>query len=128
MLKLTYTETGFYLELVPTSIEDWVQSRVVLAVRVSQSLCVEPSRASFLLPANLPGIDILKKSATCGDREIMTVCVCDADYLEVTLHGSWIYNGCDDGNGVFVAKMEDKIEFFLHKLWQQAQVCQQVSR
>ncbi|NJL65238.1 MAG: hypothetical protein HC903_29920 [Methylacidiphilales bacterium] len=132
MLKLTYTETDFYLECLTQSIEDWVQARVILALRVGQSLYVEPSTASFLLPVSLPGVDVLKKSI-CGDnqgslrdRDIMTVCVCDSEYIEVTLHGSWMSGGCDDANGVFVTKMSDRTECFLHKLWQEAQVCQEV--
>ncbi len=125
MLKLTYTEADFYLEYLTQSIEDWVQARVILALRIGQSLCVEPSTASFLLPVSLLGIDVLNKSAIC-DREIITVCVCDAEFIEVTLHGSWMSSGCDDANGVFVTKMSDRTEFFLHKLWQEAQVCQEV--
>jgi hypothetical protein len=126
MLKLTYTETDFYLECLTQSIEDWVQARVILALRVGQSLYVEPSTASFLLPVYLPGVDVLKKSAICADREIITVCVCDSEYIEVTLHGSWMSNGCNDANGVFVTRMSDRTEFFLHKLWQEAQICQEV--
>ncbi|BAZ37964.1 hypothetical protein NIES4101_38930 [Calothrix sp. NIES-4101] len=128
MLKLTYTDTDFYLEYLAQSLEDWVQARVILALRVGQSLCVEPSTASFLLPVDLPGIEMLKRLAICGDREIITVCLCDSEYIEVTLHGSWISSACEDANGVFVTRMSDRTEFFLHKLWQEAQVCQEVSR
>jgi hypothetical protein len=126
MLKLTYTETDFYLECLTQSIEDWVQARVILALRVGQSLYVEPSTASFLLPVNLPGVDVLKKSAIYSDEETFSIGVCDAEFIEVTLHGSWMSSGCDDANGVFVTKMSDRTEFFLQKLWQEAQVCQEV--
>ncbi|PAX54142.1 alr0857 family protein [Brunnivagina elsteri] len=126
MLKLTYTETDFYLEYLAQSLEDWVQARVILALRIGQSLCVEPSTASFLLPVYLLGVDVLKKSEISSEREIMTICVCDSEYIEVTLQGSWISSGCNDANGVFVTKMSDRTEFFLHKLWQEAQICQEV--
>ncbi|MEM9926593.1 MAG: alr0857 family protein, partial [Cyanobacteria bacterium P01_D01_bin.50] len=56
MLKLTYTENSFYLELLTQSVEEWIQARVILTLRVGQSLCVEPSTASFLLPVDLPGL------------------------------------------------------------------------
>jgi len=50
MLKLTYTETGFNLERLAQSPEQLVALRVVLAMRVGQSISVEPSTAAFLLP------------------------------------------------------------------------------
>jgi hypothetical protein len=62
MLKLTYTETGFRLERLAQSLEEWVQGRVILALRVGQSLLVEPSTASFLLPVDLPGLPLLEAS------------------------------------------------------------------
>ncbi len=126
MLKLTYTETGFYLEYIAQSLEDWVQARVILALRVGQSLCVEPSTASFLLPVDLPGVDVLKAEVKRSDKEHITICVCDAEYVEVTLRGSWISSGCEDATGVFVTMMSQSTEFFLHKLWLDAQACQEV--
>jgi hypothetical protein len=125
MLKLTYTETGFYLEYIAQSLEDWVQARVILALRVGQSLCVEPSTASFLLPANLPGVDVLRDEVS-KDREHITVCVCDAEYVEVSLRGSWISSGSEDASGVFATTISLSTEFFLHKLWLEAQACQEV--
>lgn len=126
MLKLTYTEKSFYLECLTQSLEQWVQGRVILALRVGQCLCVEPSTASFLLPVNLPGVEalkaeVLKAEIKGDDKEIMALSVCDADYLEVTLRGSWISNGSEDAEGVFVTTMSDRTEFFVHKLWQEAQ-------
>lgn len=40
MLKLTYTETSFHLECLTQSLEEWVAQRVILALRVGQSLYV----------------------------------------------------------------------------------------
>jgi hypothetical protein len=126
MLKLTYTEKSFYLECLNQSLEQWVQGRVILALRVGQCLCVEPSTASFLLPVDLPGVEALKaevlKAEIKGDvSEIMALSVCDTEYLEVTLRGSWISNGSEDAEGVFVTAMSERTEFFVHKLWQEAQ-------
>ncbi len=126
MLKLTYTETGFYLEYIAQSLEDWVQARVILALRVGQSLCVEPSTASFLLPADLPGVDVLRAEVKHSDREHITICVCDAEYIEVSLRGSWISSKSEDASGVFATTMSLSTEFFLHKLWLEAQACQEV--
>jgi hypothetical protein len=141
MLKLTYTETSFYLECFIQSLEEWVQTRVILALRVGQCLCVEPSTASFLLPINLPGVEMLKALINREDSEIIALCSCDNEYVEVTLRGYWLSNGSQDAEGMFITAMSDspygdaprgsrpeggdryasRIEFFLHELWQEAQ-------
>ncbi|MBW4673219.1 MAG: hypothetical protein KME52_04125 [Desmonostoc geniculatum HA4340-LM1] len=126
MLKLTYTENSFYLEFLTQSLEEWVAQRVILALRVGQTLSVEPSTASFLLPVDLPGVEMLKAEVKRDDREIIALCVCDSEYVEVTLRGSWLSDGSEDAVGVFVTTMSDRAEFFLHKLWQEAQACASV--
>jgi hypothetical protein len=123
MLKLTYTESSFYLECLNISLEEWVAQRVVLALRVGQSLCVEPTTASFLLPVDLPGVEKLNAEVKRDDSEIMALSTCDTEYLEVSLRGSWLSDGSEDAVGVFVTKMSDRTEFFLHKIWQEAQAC-----
>ena len=126
MLKLTYMETNFHLEYLTHSLEDWVQSRVILALRVCQPLCVEPSTASFLLPVDLLGLEKLQAEAKSEDREVFSLCVCDSECVEVTLKGAWLSNGCEDANGLFVTAINDRTEFFLHKLWLEAQSCASV--
>ncbi|KAB8319260.1 hypothetical protein SD81_010225 [Tolypothrix campylonemoides VB511288] len=121
MLKLTYTETSFYLECLAQSLEEWVTQRVILALRVGQCLCVEPTTASFLLPVHLPGVEMLKAVVKTEDSEIIALCGCDHEYVEVTLRGSWLSNGSQDAEGVFVTAISEATEFFLYKLWQQAQ-------
>ncbi len=121
MLKLTYTETSFYLEYLSQLLEEWVAQRVILALRVCQNLHVEPSTASFLLPVDLPGVEVLHDQLKRDDRENIALSVCDPEYLEVTLQGSWISSSSEDAIGVFVTAMSDRTEFFLHKLWQEAQ-------
>ncbi|MBN3962023.1 alr0857 family protein [Nostoc sp. NMS8] len=126
MLKLTYTESSFDLECVTLSLEEWVAQRVILALRVGQSLCIEPNTASFLLPVDLPGVELLRAEVKRDDREIIALCACDAEYLEVTLRGSWLSDSSKDSVGVFFTAMSDRAEFFLHKLWQEAQSCASV--
>jgi hypothetical protein len=126
MLKLTYTEGSFYLECFTLPLEEWVAQRVILALRVGQPLHFEPSTASFLLPVDLPGVERLKAEAQRNDSEIIALSTCDAEYLEVTLRGSWLSYGAEDAEGVFVTTMSDRTEFFLHKLWLEAQVCASV--
>ncbi|MHC5747019.1 MAG: alr0857 family protein [Nostoc sp.] len=121
MLKLTYTESSLYLECLTLSLEEWVAQRVILALRVGQSLCIEPSIASFLLPADLPGLEVLKAEVKRDDIEIITLCACDPEYIEVTLRGSWLLDSSTAVVGVFFTTMSEHSEFFLHKLWQEAQ-------
>ena len=126
MLKLTYTDNSFYLECLTQSLEEWVAQRVILALRVSQTLRIEPTTASFLLPLDLPGVERLKTEVNRHDSKIMGLSNCDAEYLEVTLDGSWLCDGNDEAVGVFVTTMSYGAEFFLYKLWQESQVCASV--
>ncbi len=126
MLKLNYTDNSFYLECLTQSLEEWVAQRVILALRLSQALRVEPTTASFLLPLDLPGVERLKTEVNRHDSEIIGLCNCDAEYLEVTLDGSWLSDGNNDAVGVFVTTMSYSAEFFLYKLWQESQVCTSV--
>lgn len=123
MLKLTYTETGFHLERLAQSLEDWVTGRVILSLRVATSVCVEPSTASFLLPANLPELPVLEALIKGEAVDAISLSVCDAEYVEVSLHGTWLSGDLEGDEGMFVAAMSDAGEFFLFKLWQEAQAC-----
>lgn len=122
MLKLTYIETGFYLEYLAKSLEDWVQERVVLALRVGESLYIEPTTAAFLLPVDLPGLETLVVEIRRLDPESISLSAGDAEYIEVSLNGTWVSLNADSEEGVFVAAMSHSIEFFLLKLWQDSQV------
>jgi hypothetical protein len=141
MLKLTYTEAGFHMELLTQSLEEWVQGRVILLLRVGQRLLVEPSTASFLLPADLPGLPLLQTAVELERTEAIALCVCDAEYVEVNLRGTWLAADSESAEGVFVTAMSDsplsgdsyalrpcsangsRTEFFIFKLWQEAQAC-----
>lgn len=122
MLKLTYTETNFYLEHLAQSLEEWVALRVILALRVGECVCVEPSTASFLLPADLPGLDLLEAEAQRQGAEAIALCACDAEYVEVSLKGTWLASDSESAEGVFVTAMSHSAEFFVLKLWQEAQI------
>ena len=123
MLKLTYIETGFYLELLAESLEDWVARRVLLALRVGEGFCVEPSTASFLLPVDLPEVPHLETFGELAGVEAIELSVCDADYMEVSLQGSWLSADPESEEGVFVTAMKSRAEIFLFKLWQESQAC-----
>ncbi|WP_346016778.1 alr0857 family protein [Chroococcidiopsis sp. CCMEE 29] len=122
MLKLTYIETGFHLELLAKSLEEWIAMRVILALRVGECICVEPSTASFLLPANLLGLDLLEAEVQQQGTDIIALSACDAEYVEVILKGTWLASDLERAEGVFVAVLSHSSEFFLLKLWQEAQI------
>jgi hypothetical protein len=122
MLKLTYTETGFSLERLAQPLEAWITARVLLALRSGMSVCVEPSTAAFLLPSDLPCLDELELAARADESESVEIAVCDGDYIEVTLQGTWLASEPDSEEGIFVAVMSERTEFCLSQLWQAAQM------
>jgi hypothetical protein len=121
MLKLTYTETGFNLERLAQSPEQLVALRVVLAMRVGQSICVEPSTAAFLLPANLPTLSLLETEARKDRSGTIALCVADAEYVEVTLRGTWISDQSEEADGVFATVLSNRAELLVFKLWLETQ-------
>jgi hypothetical protein len=121
MLKLTYTENGFDLERLAQSVEDWVTTRVMLSIRAGWQIHLQPSTASFLLPADLPGMKHLETQVRRDDSEIVDLCYCDAEYVEVSLRGTWVATSVDSDEGLFVVALSDRVEFFLFKLWQLSQ-------
>ena len=135
MLKLTYTENSFHLECFTQSLEEWIAQRVMLAMRIGQLLCVKPSHASFLLPADLPGLEQLRKEIYRDERGIISLCHCDREYVEVTLWGSWLTDGTEEDTGIFVTSISDmsdgesptsRIESLLYNLWLATQSCASV--
>ncbi|MDJ0619903.1 MAG: hypothetical protein QNJ63_24710 [Calothrix sp. MO_192.B10] len=152
MLKLTYTEDSFHLEYLTQSPEEWVAQRVILAMRSGQFLCVKPSHASFLLPADLPGLEQLRQLIHTEDSGIISLCHCDRDYVEVTLSGSWLAEDTEEATGIFVTSISDvsdgvtettptlqsaeateypstsHTELLLYNLWLAAQNCASVIR
>ncbi|WP_088893531.1 alr0857 family protein [Leptolyngbya ohadii] len=117
MLKLTYTETGLYLELVPESIEEWLHLRLTLSLRTSQSFHLEPGTASFLLPTDLPGLNRLHRLINRTEQEI-TLTTADHSSVEISLRGIWIASTTHETEGVFVAAIDRAVEALLFDLWQ----------
>jgi hypothetical protein len=129
MLKLTYIETGFYLERLAQSLEEWVATRAIFALRVGDRICLEPSTASFLLPADLPRLNLLVAEIRRQGTDEIALCTCDAEYVEVSLQGTWLATEIENlateienAEGVFVTALSHATEFLLFKLWQDAQI------
>jgi hypothetical protein len=121
MLKLTYTETGLYLELVPESIEEWLHLRLTLSLRTSQCFHLEPGAASFLLPANLQGLIRLHRLIHRTEQEI-TITPADHRSVEISLRGIWIASIAHEAEGVFVIAIDRAIESLLFELWQMSEM------
>ena len=120
MLKLTYTANGFCVELLHQSMEKWLTNRVLVSVRAAASFFVEPSSASFLLPATLEGLNTLEK-VQHENGDIMAIALADEKFVEVCLNGNWVVGDPDSEEGIFVTTLSQRAEFFLVKLWQEAQ-------
>lgn len=119
MLKITYTDTGLVLERATQTIESVVAQRTLLTLRLGSSIAVQPTYASLPLPGDLPGLAELqhlasKTGAVAIDR-------CDRNWLEITLHGTWIAESASSDEGIFVTELEAALEGLLLSLWQQAQ-------
>jgi hypothetical protein len=115
MLKITYSETGIHLESLSYSLDELVSLRVLLALRLGQTLLVQPGTATLLLPIATQRIlrSLLQETA-------IVIAPCDADFLEVELRGSWIAQDVEQLEGVFVAAVSDRAEFILLTLWRDA--------
>jgi hypothetical protein len=117
MLKLIYTETAPYLELLTAHLEDWIEQRLSFAVATGEQLFVSAERASFLLP-NLV-CDIKAASLYLQHAEVTTVTVqrCDLDRIEIGLTGYWLATHPDCAEGIFVTQLPEQVESYLWQLW-----------
>ncbi len=114
MLKFMYTEAGPYLEPLAEPLETWLSLRQAFAQRLGQSLLIQATTASFLLPSTLAGLAQL--AATGVD-----LCVSDPETVEVTLLGLWITEPPANEEGLFVVALAPDIEDLLVGLWRAAQ-------
>ena len=121
MLKITYTENGFYLERLTASLETWLANRVLVCLRASAAITVEPSTASLLLPLDLPYFHDLEaiKNRSNG---VIQLDLCDDYSVEVSLQGTWVATNEDSEEGIFVCSLEDQTEFFLYQLWKEGNI------
>ena len=121
MLKLTYTDNDFSIERLSESLEDWLNVRVLICLRSATSIYVEPSTASFLIPTNLPYWEDLKALAIENERTI-ELNICDTEYLEIILQGTWVTSEENSEEGVFVCVLSKQAEILVNQLWQESQI------
>jgi hypothetical protein len=130
MLKLNYTDVGLFMERTMTNPELLIAQRVLLAMRLGQTLHIEPGRASFLLPADIPELKVLEMALQQEYGSAVTLIAIDEEFVEVGLSGIWIAEGKDAHEGMFLAVLSDSLsetlrertEFLIYKLWQMSQV------
>lgn len=126
MLKVTFMETGSHLEPLTQSPEEWIGVRVLLAMRTAQRLIVESSTATLLLRSDLANLFLLEELTHQETEGAIALCRCDADYVEVSLRGTWITSDVTnlaEAEGVFVTLLTPDLESLLMELWQISQVC-----
>ncbi len=121
MLKLTYIESGLHMEQFVSSVEAFVSNRVILAMRSASTIHIEPGCASFLLPINTPDLSLLKDAIRKDCRKTISLGVVEADYVEVSFKGVWIAATPNAEEGIFVSAFSDRVEFYLHRVWQLTQ-------
>ena len=125
MLILTYTEVGLNLERIQTPVhnlaidrvEDLITQRVILAVRTGQPIYVQPGRASFLVPAK--NVSLKEFKATVQGETIRSIDLTSVDHdsYEISLRGTWVANNSDAFEGMFVTSLNDRIEYYIDRLW-----------
>ena len=120
MLKLNYTESGLYMERVNVSLEELLTQRLILTLRTGQSIYVEPGKAAFLLPADVPTLTQLESALGMEQSQNISVSPVDA-FVEVSLEGTWIAESAEAHEGTFITALTDRTEFFVYKLWQATQ-------
>ena len=115
MLKVTYTDTGLYLEYGPEPLDLLLSDRVCMYAHAQHPISVQPMTASILLPAALVAHQHLERF------QDLQLTWCDRDWLEVSLSGLWITEDPDQDVGIFMTELESRVELRLLRLWQLAQ-------
>lgn len=122
MLKLTYTDVGLHTERVSLDPEVLIAQRAILALRLGQTLHLEPGKAAFLLPASVSALKQLNAIAQRETHLGLTITPVDDDYVEVSLHGSWLACGPNAHEGTFLTVLSASAEYWVYKLWQETQI------
>ncbi len=126
MLKLTYTEVGLHLERITVPVDNLVETlisqRVLLAVRTGQAICVQPGRASFLVPVNSVNLKEFKATVHGETMRSIDLTSVDHEFYEISLRGTWVAGSYEAYEGMFVTSLSDRIELFIDRLWSSTQV------
>ena len=80
---------------------------------------MEAGIACLIFPANISHLSRLPELEARGNVEIT---ICDEEYIEVSLEGTWVSMSADSEEGVFVCDLNHRNEDFLYQLWQESQI------
>lgn len=116
MLKIAFTDKGLHIETLNEPLETWLSNRVLISLRSTVGICIEPSSASLIVPKDLPYFQDLSADEDIQDFQID---ICDSSCDEVSLSGYWVAAPENIEEGVFVCCLSKKTEFFLHQLWKE---------
>ncbi|NJL45149.1 MAG: hypothetical protein HC922_04090 [Leptolyngbyaceae cyanobacterium SM2_3_12] len=103
------------IEQLRLTVEAAVAQRSVVALRAGQPMVVQPTWGSFLLPADLPGVEALTQTSRSR------VELCDRHWLEVTLAGIWVAPSSTSDEGILMAELGEALEGQIVWLWQRSQ-------
>lgn len=118
MLKITYLEEEIFLEHLQQPVEAWQADRILVNLRAAVSVYVESSVASLVLPIDSG----LKDLVWLAEKELVDIVLCDEEYVEVSLLGTWIAEHKNSEQGIFVCELSSDSEHCLYQLWQKARI------
>ena len=118
MLKITYIEEEIFLEHLQQPVEAWQADRILVNLRAAVSVYVESSVASLVLPIDSG----LKDLVWLAEKELVDIVLCDEEYVEVSLLGTWIAEHKNSEQGIFVCELSSDSEHCLYQLWQKARI------
>ena len=121
MLKLSYTDTDLHIEKLSTSVEKWIGQRVLLAVRVGNTVSVEPLNAAFGLSTDASAWKDLEHLIFQEASDLVSLSVCDVDMVEIGLEGYWLSATSQSEEGIFVTHLPAAIESLIVEIWRAAQ-------
>lgn len=117
MLKFTFTDTGYFLEHLSDSLDQWLPARLTLMLKAGQAISLERCRASIVLRASDRCWRELQRLAQWEDREAIALSPCDREFLEISLYGTWLSSKPHSTEGVFLVTLTPPTEASLYNLW-----------
>jgi hypothetical protein len=121
MLKLSYTDTDLHIEKLSTSVEKWMNQRVLLAMRVGTAVSVEPMNAAFGLSTDISTWKDLEYLICREASDLISLSICDVDMVEIGLEGYWLSSTSQSDEGIFVTHLPTAIESLIVEIWQASQ-------
>ena len=117
MLKLIYTETDLHMELLTADLGDWVEQRLSFSNSTGEIIFLSSEQANFLLPETICEATAVNFYLHHQGSTTVTAHRCDLDRVEIGLTGYWLSTDLDSAQGIFVAQLSDRVEFYLWQLW-----------